>query len=119
MLSQDLNNETYSNNICQRDTPDVVYIGLRLVPSRSALIELAKYGLTLEDCRNILENGYEPRKRAKNTIEKWLDYGSKTYNVVVGKDFDELMNEEVWVIIHIGMFTKKKKICRSCKNEMF
>lgn len=84
------------------------YKGLRLIPSKSAGIELIKYGLMVEDCKDILERGYEPRKRGKDTIEKWFDKGNKTYNVVVVKSYNYLYNEEVYLIKHVGKFTKKK-----------
>lgn len=87
---------------------DVRYKGLRLIPSKTAGRELIKYGFMIEDCKEILEKGYSPRKRAKDTIEKWMDYGNKTYNVVVVKSFNYLYNEEVYLIIHFGEFTKKK-----------
>jgi hypothetical protein len=87
---------------------DVRYEGLRLIPSRSAARELAKYGFMIADCKEILEKGYSPRKREKNTTEKWMDYGNKTYNVVIVKSFNYMYNEDVYLIIHFGKFTKKK-----------
>ena len=87
---------------------DVRYNGLRLIPSKTAGRELLKYGFMLEDCKEILEQGYSPRKRKKGTIEKWMDYGKKTYNVVAVKSFNYLYNEEVYLVIHLGEFTKKK-----------
>ncbi len=97
---------TYSIDICWQDMP-VKYKGLRLTSSKSALNELMKYGFDLEDCKEILELGYHGRKRSKNKIEKWLDRRDKTFNIVIAKDFHEIMKEEVWVIIHLGKFTKK------------
>ena len=92
---------TYVNSICK-------YEGLTLVPTKAAGEELEKFGYGLEDCKHILENGYRPRKRAKDTIESWLDKGTKTYNTVVVRDYNELMQEHVWVIIHFGRFTRRK-----------
>ncbi len=86
---------------------NIRYKGLRLIPSKSASEELFKHGLMLCFCKEILENGYDaPRKRAKDTEERWLNRGSKTYNVVVVRSFNYLYNEEVWLIIHVGRFTK-------------
>lgn len=99
----------YSNNICWRDMFKVTYLGLRLIPTRAAQDELVKYELRIENCKEVLEQGYEARKRSKNTIEKWLDCGDKTYNVVVVKDYNNFFKEEVYVIIHIGKFTRRKK----------
>ena len=88
---------------------DVRYNGLRLIPSKSAANELAEYRLMIEDCKEILEKGYLQRIRKKGTLEMWKDFGDKTYNVVVVKSFNYLYNEEVYLIIHIGAFTKKSK----------
>lgn len=83
------------------------YQGLRLIPSKSAAEELLKHSLAIRDCQEILENGYAaPRKRAKDTEEKWLDQGNKTYNVVVVRSFNFMYNEDVWLITHVGEFTK-------------
>jgi hypothetical protein len=87
---------------------DVRYKGLRLIPSRSAGKELTECGLMISDCKEVLEEGYEPRKRAKDTIEKWKDYGNKIYNVVVVKSHNYLFREDVYLITHVGKFTKKK-----------
>ena len=87
---------------------DVRYKDLRLIPSKTAGRELIKYGFMIEDCKEILERGYSPRKRQKGTIEKWMDYGNKTHNVVVVKSFNYLYNEDVYLIVHFGEFTKKK-----------
>lgn len=87
---------------------NIHYNGLRLIPSKTAGRELTKYGFTIEDCKEILEKGYSPRKRKEGTIEKWMSYGNKTYNVVVVKSFNYMCNEDVYLITHFGEFTKKK-----------
>ena len=70
--------------------------------------ELIKHGAALEDCKDILEEGYPaPRKRAKRTIERWLDIGDKTYNVVVVKSYNYFYGEEVYLIIHFGSFRRR------------
>ncbi len=86
----------------------VLYKGLKLIPSKSAARELLKHCLMLADCEEILENGYEPRKRGKDTVEKWMDFGNETYNVVVVKSYNYFNKEEVYLIKHVGKFTKKK-----------
>ena len=86
---------------------DIRYKGLRLIPSKSAGRELIQYGFMIEDCKEILDRGYSPRKRKEGTIEKWMDIGSKTYNVVVVQSFNYLYNEDVYLITHFGGFTKK------------
>ena len=86
------------------------YKGLRIAVSNSAMIELMKEEKTLYDVVRILEEGYDaPRKRKTGTIERWLDKGNKTFNVVIAKDYDEIMKEDCWVLIHFGKHTKFKK----------
>ncbi|MFH1506631.1 MAG: hypothetical protein ABIE94_06645 [archaeon] len=72
--------------------------------------ELMQEGTDLSDVLDILENGYEsPRKRKRGTVEKWLNRGNKTYNAVIVKDYYETNKEEVWLLIHFGKFTTKRK----------
>ena len=85
------------------------YEGLRLIPSKSAMRELMKYGSTLENCKDILEEGYPvPRRRAKGTIEQWLDRGDKTYNVVVVNSYNYFYGENVYLVTHFGCFSRRK-----------
>lgn len=84
------------------------YSGLRIAVTNSAMRELMKEEKTLYDVVEILENGYDaPRKRKKGTIEKWLDKGNKTFNAVIVRDYNEIMKEDCWVLIHFGKFTKR------------
>ena len=106
ILSKALN--TYVADICYIRTLSATYQGLAIIPSRSAARELTKHGLTVEDCKEILENGYSPRKRGKNTIEKWMDVGSKTYNVVIVESYNYQRKEEIYLIKHVGRFGKKR-----------
>ncbi len=92
------------------DLFSVKYKGLRIAPSLSAMRELMQEGKTLIDVIEILENGYDaPRKRAEGTIERWMDKGNKTYNIVITNNYDQFTREEVWVLIHFGKFGRKKK----------
>ena len=85
------------------------YKGLRIAVTESAMRELMKEEKTLHDVVQILEEGYEaPRKRKTGTIEKWLDKGNKTFNVVIAKDYNEIMKEDCWVLIHFGKFSRRK-----------
>ena len=85
------------------------YKGLRIVVSNSAMIELMKEEKTLYDVVHILEDGYDaPRKRKSGIIEKWFDKGSKTYNAVIAGDYNEVMKEDVWVLIHFGKFMRRR-----------
>ena len=85
------------------------YNGLRIIITDSAMRELMKEEKTLYDVVKILEEGHDaPRKRKANTIERWLNKGNKTFNVVITKDYDEIMEEDCWVLIHFGKFTRRK-----------
>lgn len=86
------------------------YKGLRIAVTDSAMRELMKEEKTLYDVVQILEEGGDaPRKRKEGTIEKWLNKGSKTFNAVIVKDYNEIMKEDCWVLIHFGKFTRRDK----------
>ncbi len=85
------------------------YKDLRIAVTHSAMRELIKEEKTLYDVVEILEEGYDaPRKRKAGTIEKWLGKGNKIFNVVIIQDYDEIMKEDCWVLIHFGKFTRRK-----------
>jgi len=89
---------------------DERYKGMRIAVSRAAMRELMKESKTLYDVTEILKEGYDsPRKRKPEIVEKWLDRGSKTFEAVIAKDYDEIMKEDVWVLIHFGKFSKRKR----------
>ena len=86
------------------------YRGLRIAVSDAAMRELMKEGKSLFDVVEILESGYDaPRKRKKSVVEKWLDKGAKTHCVVVGKDYSEALREDVWLLVHYGRFSRRRK----------
>ena len=86
------------------------YKGLRIIPTLSSVRELMREGKTLHNVLIVLENGYNaPKKRKTGTIEKWIDKGKKTYNVVIVEDYDDSRKETVWVLIHFGKFTRRSK----------
>lgn len=100
---------TYVYYICLISMFNDKYKGLRIVVSDSAMRDLMNEEKTLYDVVNILEDGYDaPRQRKAGTIERWLDKGSKTLNAVVVKDYNEIMKEDCWVLIHFGKFTRRK-----------
>ncbi len=100
---------TYVDDICSIRTFDERYRSLRIIISHAAMQELMHEGKTTSDVVEILVYGKNaPRKRKKGIIEKWFNEGSKTFNAVIAKSYDEIMNEECWVLIHFGKFTRKK-----------
>jgi hypothetical protein len=88
------------------------YEGLPLVPSRSVANELYNYNLMLRDILDVLEQGYNcaKSKRKKGTIERCLDRKRKTTRVVITKAYNYSLDSEVWVIIHVGVTTKPKRV---------
>ena len=86
---------------------EIKYQGMRLILSYHATREMQYLGLDLEDVKEIVERGYQPRKRNPNTEEKWLNIGRKTYNVVISTVYNFFYEEEVWLIVHVGRFTRK------------
>ncbi|MBI2672012.1 hypothetical protein HYX16_03710 [Candidatus Woesearchaeota archaeon] len=93
------------------------YNNLRLIPSKTAAREMLKHGFMTEDCKTTLENSYKSRKRQEDTTEKWMDLRSKTYNIIVVKSFNHFYGENVYLIKHFGMFTKKKGLNKKkCKE---
>ncbi len=83
------------------------YKGLRIAVSHAAMRELMKHEKTLADVVEILETGIDaPRKRKQGTIEKWHSKGNKTWNAVIVMDYHEILEEECWVLIHFGKFTR-------------
>jgi len=98
---------TYVNNILQ-NLFKTDYAGLRIVVSYSAMQELFNEGKSIDDVVEILEEGQDaPRKRSSDTIERWLNKGSKTFNAVIVKDYNCELHEDCWVLIHFGRFTRK------------
>ena len=108
-IKKDLNKSAYSIDICYVDMLEIRLNSIRLVPSKSASKEMLKHKIRIRDCRKILEEGYDaPRRRGKDTIEKWHNKGNKTYNIVIVKSTNYSLNEEIYLITHIGKFTRKK-----------
>ncbi|MFH1650115.1 MAG: hypothetical protein ABIA93_06200 [Candidatus Woesearchaeota archaeon] len=86
---------------------DVRYLGLRIVPSLAATREMIHNGYSLQDVKMVLEEGIDaPRRRKIGTIERWLQRNRKVINVVVVRDYHEILREEVWVLIHCGRFSR-------------
>jgi hypothetical protein len=82
-----------------------MFQGIPLIPSRDAAYEMLALGLTIEDCKHILEQGEDaPRKRARGTIERWLR-GKKTYNVVIVHSYTVTERRDIYLITHVGRFT--------------
>lgn len=75
-----------------------------LRPSKHAYFEMVDLGLDLYDLKSILEFGYDcsKQKRSKDTIEKCLKKGKKEFKVVIIKSYSFDIDDEVWLIKHVG-----------------
>ena len=82
---------------------DFTFKGKPILPTKTALNELSDIDVNLYEIPDILENGFEVRKRAKNIIEKGVQRGNKVINVVVVDLGD------YYKLIHAGEFTLNKK----------
>ena len=82
---------------------DFTYKAKPILPTKTALDELSDIGMDLGKVPEILENGFEIRKRKKNIIERGIQRGNKVVNVVVVDLGD------YYKLIHAGEFTLSKK----------
>jgi hypothetical protein len=90
---------------------NIRYKGLPIRPTRSVYYELKNLNMDLLDVVKILEEGYDcpTGKRKRDTEEKCLDFKNKTIKAVAVKSYEFWSNQEVYAIIHVGKFRKRKK----------
>ena len=87
------------------------YKGKPILPTKTALNELSEIDVNLYEIPEILEKGFEIRKRAKNIIERGIKRGSKVINVVVVDLGD------YYKLIHAGEFTLSKKFKKLMRGK--
>ena len=87
------------------------YKGKLILPTKSALNELSEIDINLYEVSEILEKGFEIRKRAKNIIERGVQRGNKIINVVV-VDLGNYCK-----LIHAGEFTLSKKFKKLMRDK--
>ena len=77
------------------------YKGKPIVPTKNALNELSEIDVNLYEVPEILEKGFEIRKRKKNIIERGVRRGNKVINVVVVDlgDYYKLIHAVLFLII--------------------
>ena len=88
---------------------DFTYKGKPILPTKTALNELSEIDVNLYEVPEILEKGFEIRKRKKNVIERAVKRENRIINVVV-VDLGNYCK-----LIHAGEFTitrKFKKLLR-------
>lgn len=90
---------------------DFAYNGKPIMPTKTAMDELSNINLDLYEVPEILEKGFELRKRKKNIIGKAVKRGNKIINVIVV----EMGN--YYKLIHAGEFTLTKKFKKILKGE--
>ena len=90
---------------------DFTYKGKPILPNKTALNELSEVDVNLYEVPNILENGFEIRKRKKNIIERGVQRGNKVINIVVV----DLGN--YYKLIHAGEFTLSKKFKKLMRDK--
>ena len=91
---------------------DFTYKGKPILPTKTALSELSEIDVNLYEVPEILEKGFEIRKRKKNIIERGIQRGNKIINVVV------VDLGGYYKLIHAGKFTLSKKF-KTLKNQRF
>jgi len=81
----------------------VKWNGRYLRPSKHAIREMIQLGMDLYDVVDILDNkDAEDHPRGKDTIEKILKVGKTIYNVVVMESYAYDIDEDIWLILHVG-----------------
>ena len=88
-----------------------VYNGKPVLPTKDSMDELNELGLGLYKAIEILEQGFELRKRKRNTIERVARKGSKLINVVV------VDAGSYYKLIHAGQFSLNKKFKKLMRGE--
>ena len=87
------------------------YKGKPIFPTKTALNELSEIDVNLYEVPEILEKGFEIRKRAKNITERGIQRGNKVINVVV------VDMENYYKLIHAGEFTLSKKFKKLMRDK--
>lgn len=90
---------------------DFIYKGKPILPTKTALNELNEIDVNLYEVPDILENGFDIRKRKKNITERGFLRGNKIINVVV-VDLGSYFK-----LIHAGEFTLSKKFKKLMRDK--
>ena len=85
--------------------------GKPIMPTKTAMDELSDINLDLYEVPEILEKGFELRKRKRNIIEKAIKKGNKLVNVVV------VEMDNYYKLIHAGEFTLTKKFKKLTRGK--
>ena len=82
------------------------YLGMPIIPSRTAMSELMRCNMDLEDVAEMLELGFDCSRsnRKEGTLERCVKRGKKTLKVVAVKSYNYSLQTECWVLTHAGVF---------------
>jgi hypothetical protein len=80
----------------------VKWKGKYIRPSKSATREMIEFGMDLNDVVEMLDTGKDGENRDKNTIEKYIMDGRKKITVVAVLTFAYDIQDEIWLIKHLG-----------------
>ena len=92
---------------------EMYFKGKPVMPTKTAMDELSNINFDLKEAVEVLEKGFELRKRKKNIIERAIKKENKVINIVV------VDMGNYYKLIHAGKFTlteKFKKLMRGKKN---
>lgn len=90
---------------------EFTYKGKPIMPTKTAMNELSDIDLDLFDVPEILEKGFELRKRKENITERAITKGNKIINVVV------VDMGNYYKLIHAGKFTLTKKFKKIMRDK--
>lgn len=82
---------------------------LPIIPSDSAMNELFKHCLSLDDVKGALEEGYDcsEGKRREGTFQRCLRKGGRILKVVVALSRNHALSTDCWVVTHVGSIKNK------------
>ncbi len=89
----------------------LTYRGKPILPTKTALTELSEIDLNLYEVPEILERGFQIRKRKKNIIERGVTRGNKVINIIV------VDLGGYYKLIHAGEFTLTKKFRKLMRDK--
>lgn len=98
---------------------EVSFGGLPLACTHSAYGELRDLGLDLGEIRESLEFGFNcsRSRRKKGILERCLRRGSKVLRVVVARGFNEFLERECWVVIHVSIQSWNRKMAQKAREK--
>lgn len=90
---------------------DIEYEGLRIEFTEHASREITSLGLNHFEVLKILEEGFDCQrsKRKEYVREKCIIKRNKIIKVVAARKFNSFFNEDIWLIIHAGKFSLKRR----------